>query len=224
MPSKFSDWNKEKGVISYNKGFVNYKLMQNSSYEKLGPIQVLETVPDFLFENYLQNKVCLSDLTKAVNCILHPINRRTSSDGIDFGLTMVGFIRRPYFDQIKDRDYFYFYFYDKDGYKELALHPELINCSKFIGFENDNSNKRIIRGTVSPTIKKLKGSELKTLLESEHISKTTEYKPSYYCIKIENIQEETFSNEQFQKLMKNVNESRGNFLLDKSAPKVIEHE
>lgn len=224
MPSKFSDWSKEKGQISFNKGFVNYKLMQNSSYENLGPIQVLETVPDFLFENYLQNKVCLSDLTKAANHILHPINRRTSSDGIDFGLTMVGFIRHQYFDQINNRDYFYFYFYDKDGYKDLAFHPELINCSKFIGYEKDNMNNRIIRGIVNPTIKKLKGDELKALLAKEKITKTTEYKPSYYCIKIENLKEEIFTDEQFKKLMKNIEDGRGNYLLDNYAPKVIEHE
>ena len=224
MPSKFSDWNNEKGQISFNKGFVNYKLMQNSSYERLGPIQVLETVPDFLFENYLQNKVCLSELTKAVNRILHPINRRITSDGIDFGLTMVGFIRHQYFDQLNNRDYFYFYFYDKDGYKDLALHPELINCSKFIGYEKDNLKHRIVRGTVNPTLRKLKGNELKAVLEKEKITKTTEYKPSYYCIKIENLNEETFSDEQFEKLMKNIEDSRGNYLLDKYAPKVVEYE
>lgn len=224
MPSKFTDWKSEEKIITHHKGSVNYKLMQNSSYESLGAIQVLEAEPDFLFENYLQGNVCLSELTKNAYPLLHHINRRTSSDGIDFGLTMVGFIRHPYFEQIKSKNQFTFYFYDQSAYRDLSLHPELINCSNFIGYENDNSCHRVIKGTVVPNIRKVTGEELRLMLAKDDIKKSTPYQKSYYCINIENVTEEEFSDEQFENLMKKVTDGRGNFLLDKYAPKVIENE
>jgi len=226
MPSKFSDWNKEDGVISYHKGFVNYKLMQNSSYESLGPIQVLETVPDFLFSNYLQGKICLNELTNYLmdKNLLHAINRHKNSDGQDYGLILIGHIRTEYYTQIKNKKVFDFYFYDKDKYQTIAVHPEIMNCSHFIGYDFDNKTGTVIKGTVIPTIKKLKGSELRKQLEDKGIRKDTDDMPSYYCITIENAECISYSEKQFERLKNIIDDGRGNFLLDDYAPKVIDNE
>ncbi|MBR4321051.1 LlaJI family restriction endonuclease [Treponema sp.] len=226
MPAKFTDWADESKMIMHYKGSVNYKLMQNSSYESLGPIQVLETVPEFLFKNYLNDNICLSALTETLSKknLLHNINRRKNSDGADYGFVLIGHLRSKYYDQIKNKTVFDFYFYDKDKYQTIAVHPEIMNCSTFIGYDFDNPTETVIMGTVNPTIKKIKGSELRKELEKRGITKDTEDMPSYYSIMIENASCITYSKEQLNVLKKKVDDGRGNYLLDKYAPKVISHE
>ncbi len=226
LPSKYSDWEKDKIIIRNHKGSVNYKLMQKSSYESLGPIQVLEADPKFLFEKFLEGIVCLRDLTETLleENLLHNINRRISSDGLNYGLILVGHIRSNYYEQIKDKTFFDFYFYDKDKYQTIAVHPEIMNCSTFIGYDFDNPGKTVIRGTVNPTLRKIKGSELRKELEKRGIKKDTEDMPSYYCISIEQANCVLYSDAQFSELKKKIEDGRGNYLLDNYAPKVIDQE
>ena len=213
-------------MITHCKGSVNYKLMQNSSYESLGPIQVLETVPEFLFENYLNGNICLSVLTETLSKknLLHNINRRKNSDGADYGLVLVGHLRSQYYEQIKNKTVFDFYFYDKDKYQTIAVHPEIMNCSTFIGYDFDNPAGTIIKGTVNPSIQKIKGSDLRKVLEERGITKDTEDMPSYYSITIENATCIPYAKEKLNELKKKMDDGRGNYLLDKYAPKVITHE
>ena len=224
MPSKFTNWQDEKKAITYHKGTVNYKLMQNTSYEKLGAIQVLEANPSFLFNKYLLEEICLKDLTESVYEILNPINRRINSDKQDYGFILVGHLRHDYYSQIKNKSNCTFYFYDKDKYQTITMHPEIMNCSTFIGYDFDHNEGTIIKGTVIPSIKKLTGKELRKKLEAEGFSKETEDMPSYYCIDIEKSSCINYSNAQFDKLKTNMQDYRGNFLLDNYSPKVIEHE
>ncbi len=225
LPSLFLNWESEKNMISYHKGRVNYAFMQTTSYEKLGSIQILEIVPKFLFEKYLKSELCLIELTEYFHDknLMHDINRRKLSDGQDIGLILVGHIRSEYFSQIYSKNRFLFYFYEKDKYQTFTVHPEIMNCSHFIGYDFDNKTGNIIKGTVVPVIKKMKGSELRKHLEEKGIQKQTEDMPSYYCITIENAECISYTEEQFEKLKKDIDDGRGNFLLDDYAPKVIGH-
>lgn len=223
MPALYSDWEDESGTITCNKGNVTFDLMQTASYENLGPIQVLEAVPDFLYDNFLQSKVCLNSLTKALTDkgLLHPINRRITRDGSDVGLTMVGFIRSEYMRQIKNGSDFTAYFYVKSGSRELQIHPELLQCSKFIGYEEKNANKTVVKGVVIPELKKVSGEELKNILEKDGYSKSTPYREQYYCIRIEKAEKVSCSDDEFKKLMSDMKAAPGNYLLEKYSPKVI---
>ena len=213
-------------MITNHRGSVNYRLMQDSSYESLGPIQILEIVPKFLFEKYLEGIVCLRNLTEILlkKNLLHNINRRISSDGLNYGLILVGHIRSNYYGQIKDKTFFDFYFYDKDKYQTIAVHPEIMNCSTFIGYDFDNPDKTVIKGTVNPTLRKITGFDLRKELETKGITKDTEDMPSYYCISIEQASCIPYSDEQFIELKKKIEDGRGNYLLYNYAPKVIDHE
>lgn len=220
MPLFFSRWNSEKEKNLCHKGSVNYKLMQNASYNLLGSIQVLEASPSYLFENFLQAKSCLKALTKIAGDagILNTINNFRNSDGADFGLTMTGFIRSSYMKNIKKENSFWFYFYVKKDSREIAIHPELLNCSKFIGYEDKNLSHEIIRGTVLPEIRKVTGEQLRKLVGDK---KTSTDKDWYYCMKIENVKSEAFNDEQYADLLEKINNAPGNHLIEKYAPKVI---
>ncbi len=223
IPALYSDWSKEKRAITCIKGHVNFSLMQTSSYENLGSLQVLEVIPDFIYDSFLQSKLCLSDLTKVLTekGLLHSINRRISRDGTDVGLTMVGFLRASYMKQIENGNEFWFYFYVKKGFRELQIHPELLRCSKFIGYEEQNADKTVITGTVIPEIRKVSGAELRQLVINSGYEKKSEDKPEYYCIKIENAVRKSMSSESFDKLLALMKDAPGNYLLEKYSPKVI---
>lgn len=221
MPLSFSEWDyEEKGKFLCHKGSVNYKLMQNASYNLLGPIQILETSPSYLFENFLEEKSCLKALTKIAGDtgILNTINNFRNSDGVDYGLTMTGFIRSSYMKNIKNEKSFWFYFYVSKDSREIEIHPELLNCSKFIGYEDKNLNNEIIRGTVLPEIRKVTGKQLRELVKDK---KSSPDKDWYYCMKIENVYFESFSDEQYIALLEKINKAPGNHLIEKYAPKVI---
>lgn len=223
MPSLYSEWENESDGITYLKGNVTFSLMQTSSYELLGPIQVLEANPEFLYENFLQSKLCLHELTSylASNGILHSINRYISSDGTDIGFTMTGFLRSWYVKQIKENSDFLFYFYVKKDYRELQIHPELLQCTNFIGYTEENTEGKVIKGQVIPEIKKVSGTELRKLLTDMGYDKKSSDREEYYCIKIEKAKIQTFSSEAFAQLKKEMKEAPGNYLLEKYAPKVI---
>lgn len=226
VPALYSDWFKEETSITCIKGYVNFSLMQTSSYENLGPLQVLEVVPDFIYSKFLESKLCLGELTKVLSqkSLLHPINRRISSDGKDVGLTMAGFMRAQYISQIKDGSEFWFYFYVKKGLNELQIHPELLRCSKFIGYgedKADNDDKIVVTGTVIPEIRKVTGAELRQLVIKSGYKKESEDKTEYYCIKIERAEKTRYSATDFKKLMSDLENAPGNYLLEKHSPKVM---
>lgn len=223
MPSLYSKWNEQKNTISILKGNVTFSLMQTSSYDMLGSIQVLEIRPKFLYENFLQSKTCLHELTKYVseNGLLHSINRHITSDGTDAGFTMVGFLRKWYVEQINEGSDFLFYFYVRKDFRELQIHPELLQCTKFIGYQEGVTDKKIIKGLVLPEIKKVSGTTLRKKLSEMGYDKKSSDREEYYCIRIEKAHIENCIEEKFEKLQKEMKEAPGNFLLEKYSPKVI---
>ena len=227
MPSLYSSKNEEPDSISIVKGNVTFSLMQTSSYEKLGAIQVLEIKPEFLYENFLQSKTCLHEFTNFVASkgLLHSINRHITSDGTDAGFTMVGFLRPEYLEQIHEGSDFLFYFYVSKDYRELNIHPELLQCTKFIGYEEKedehNSERRIVTGFVIPEIRRIKGTTLRDELQDMGYDKQSDDQDEYFCIRIEKAKIETYTDTQFEELQKNVKEAPGNYLLEEHSPKVI---
>lgn len=223
MPSLYSKRNEEPDSISILKGNVTFSLMQTSSYEKLGAIQVLEIKPEFLYENFLQSKTCLHEFTNFVSSkgLLHSINRHITSDGTDAGFTMVGFLRSEYLAQIHEGSDFLFYFYVRKDFRELQIHPELLQCTKFIGYQEGATDKKIIKGLVIPEIKKVSGTTLRKQLSEMGFDKKSSDREEYYCIRIEKAHIENCIEEKFEKLQKEMKEAPGNFLLEKYSPKVI---
>lgn len=223
MPLRFSEWDTEGKQFINHKGSVKYNLMQYASYNLLGPIQVLESEPDTLYESFLQAKPCLKLLTNKAKeyKILNTINVFRNSDGTDVGMTMTGFIRTSYMKNIINDDSFWFYFYvDKDS-RQLEIHPELLNCSKFIGYEEQNLKHQVIRGTVVPELSKVSGTKLRELVGTKKESPDRDW---YYCIRIIDAKSSSFSDEAFKALMNKIEKAPGNHLIEKYAPKVIDHE
>lgn len=223
VPSLFSKWKEEENKITFQKGFVTYNLMQKSAYEHLGPIQVLEIVPDFIFDKFLKSEVCINALTKILvdKKLLNHINRFTNPDGWDKGLTLAGFMRKKYVDKIKNGMNIYFFFYEKVEHDEIQIHPEILRCNKFIGYEEENRQKRKIIGELIPEIKKVNVSELSKMIKESGISDYQNTHESYYCMKVQNVKVEEMPDKEFDELMEKINQSRGNFLLSKYSPKVI---
>ncbi|MBP5452675.1 MAG: LlaJI family restriction endonuclease [Treponema sp.] len=223
MPSLYSKCDEQREAISTVKGNITFSLMQTSSYDMLGAIQVLEIRPEFLYENYLKSKSCLYELTKFVSTkgILHSINRNITADGTDAGYTMVGFLRSSYVEQIKDGNDFLFYFYVKKDFRELQIHPELLHCTKFIGYQENNTEKRVVKGLVIPEIKRIDEVALRNQLKEMGFDKKPTDIEEYYCIRIEKAKIESYTDDQFIKLQKSLKEAPGNFLLDDFSPKVI---
>lgn len=226
VPSLFSKWKeeeKDKNKITFQKGFVTYNLMQNSAYEHLGPIQVLEIVPEFILGKFLKSEVCTGALTKVLEekNLLNHINRFINSDGFDKGLTLAGFMRKNYVDQIKDGMNIYFFFYVHDSFRELQIHPEILRCNKFIGYEQDNKQQRKIVGDLIPEIKKVNVSELSKMIKESGISDYQNTHENYYCMKVQNVKVEEMSDTEFSEMINKIENAPGNYILSEHSPKVF---
>ena len=234
LPSLFSEWNDKEDEFVKSKGFVNFKLMQTSAYNNLGALQVLEINPNIMFNKFLQRKSCLPLLTKLFEKqnLLHHINRRITQDGTDTGLTLIGYIRDSYAEQINENNTFMFYFYEHKEFSEIEIHPEILRCTKFIGLifnkidKGIDSNKiKAITGTVKPEIKKVSSEELDLILQDKGIVKEHNAKVSfYYCMTIENAKKKEISQSQLSDLEEQILSTPGNYLLREHAPKVIYNE
>jgi len=234
MPSLFSAWKEKEENIAKRKGFVNFRLMQTSSYNNLGALQVLDANPNELYDNFLQGKSCLSLLTNSLenNNLLHHINRRITKDGTDVGYTLIGYLRQSYAAQIHDNDTFMFYFYEHKDSAEIELHPEILRCSRFRGLLFNQAEEGVdaktiktITGTVKPEIRKVSSDELDEILNARGITKHHNEKVShYYCMTIENAKWQEISDASYIKLQEEIRTSPGNYMLRDHAPKVIEHE
>ena len=123
-----------------------------------------------------------------------------------------------YVKQIKENSDFLFYFYVKKDYRELQIHPELLQCTNFIGYTEENTEGKVIKGQVIPEIKKVSGTELRKLLTDMGYNKKSPDREEYYCIKIEKAKSQTYSSEDFAQLKKEMKEAPGNYLLEKYAP------
>lgn len=222
MPSLFSKWKDEQSEIAYSKGSVTYNLMQKSAYDLLGPIQILEIAPNYIFEKFLTSQVCLPDLTRTLkeHNLLNHINRRFDSEGSDIGLSLAGFMRPKYVDQIKNGMDIDFFFYEKIEHGEIQIHPEILRCNKFIGYDEESIPKRKVHGELIPELKKMDVSDLSQLLKANGIDYQNTHK-TYYCMKVQNVKVETISDEEYMNLMKTIDSARGNFFLSKHSPKVF---
>ena len=234
MPSLFSEWKEKEDTIAKKRGFVNFRLMQTSSYNNLGALQVLNANPNELYDNFLQNESCLPSLTKSLekDNLLHHINRRITKDGTDVGYTLIGYLRHSYAAQIHDNDTFIFYFYEHKDSAEIELHPEILRCSRFRGILFNQIDEGVdartiktITGSVKPEVRKVSSAELDEILKARGITKPHNEKVSYYyCMTIENAKWQEISNAKYIELQKEIQSAPGNYMLRDHAPKVIEHE
>lgn len=200
-------------------GEVTLNLMQGYSFEPLAPIQVIELNPDYLFNHYLQNKKLITNLVKdKTNFNYKIIKRKLYSFGSakNDEPILTGYIKQSYFDALvqKQSKDFLFYFYAKKDKIEYELHPEILNCTSFIGY-TDNKDKVVV-GKPDLTIRKAFASELREALKEFNYTPTADI---YYCIGIKDVHFEPYS--KYEQRFSKSDESNYNKYMREHAPKVI---
>lgn len=211
-------YKKDENVIKVI-GEVTLNLMQGYSFEPLAPIQVIELNPDFLFNNYLQNKKLITNLVKNETKFNYKIIKRKI---YSFGSSkndepiLTGYLKPAYFNALvqKQSKDFLFYFYAKKDSIEYELHPEILNCTSFIGY-TDNKDKVIV-GKPDLTIRKASANELRESLKEFNYLPTAD---CYYCIGISDVQFESYS--KYEQRFSKSDELNYNKYMREHAPKVI---
>ena len=129
---------------------------------------------------------------------------------------LVGYLKPEYFDALfqKQRTDFLFYFYAKKEEIEYELHPEILNCTSFIGY-SDNKEKVIV-GIPDVTIRKASANELREALSEFNYTPTADY---YYCIVITDVHFEPYA--KYEQKFNKSEEINYNKYMRQQAPIVI---
>lgn len=205
--------------------------MMDWGVETLVPLYLLFLKPSFVWDAYIMGKLCKDELDKVrsnvqiqdvFSGILDSSQtlQRTLKKEADNQLTMVGYLKQPYFDFIADAllkpESFLFYFYrTKDGFK-YPIHPDLKCCKKFVGYTDDG---RVIRGDISKNISVMNSEKLQAELLKNGFSGSTHSAEDYIVIEICNykIDDSISAND----LKESINAYKGNDATNAHSPKVI---
>lgn len=206
--------------------------MMDWGVETLVPLYLLFLRPFFVWEAYIKGKSCKDELNKVrsevqfqdvFSGILDTSQtlQRKPKENVDNLLTMVGYLKQPYFDFIAGAlstlDSFLFYFYrTKDGLK-YPIHPDLKHCQKFIGYTDDS---RIIRGDISKNISVMDAEKLKVELGKVGFSGSAHSAEDYIVVEICNYKiDDSIS---VSELKESINAYKGNDATNAHSPKVID--
>lgn len=206
--------------------------MTDWGVESLVPLYLLFLRPSFVWNAYITGKSCKDELNKVKSTIQFQdvfseiLNtsqtlQRTSKEYANNPLTMVGYLKQPYFDfitrELLQPNSFLFYFYRaKDGFK-YPIHPDLKLCTKFIGYTDDG---QIIRGNISKNISVMNAEKLQAELEKIGFPSNAHSAEDYIVIEIcnYNLDDAISVNE----LKKSINAYKGNDATNAHSPKVID--
>lgn len=206
--------------------------MMDWGVETLVPLYLLFLRPSFVWGAYIKGKSCKDELNKVrsevqfqdvFSGILDTSQtlQRKSKENVDNQLTMVGYLKQPYFNFIADAllkpESFLFYFYrTKDGFK-YPIHPDLKHCQKFIGYTDDG---RIIRGDISKNISVMKAEKLQIELGKNGFSGSAHSAEDYIVVEICNYKiDDSIS---VSELKESINAYKGNDATNAHSPKVID--
>jgi hypothetical protein len=196
----------------------------------LCPVNVLELLPDYAYDNYLNDTKITDDLKK-VNSV--EIIKTHSHTGFDWNrdympvmknAAIVGTMRKHQMEKILangKNSYFYFYFYRKTGNALLLVQTMLPCCEKLIAC-NDEVNFMIHADVIRPRneshIKIMTKSALDKLLEENGFARTNPQSRAdeYYVIRMK-----TASFEKIEGLDEKIKECEENADLSEFSPKVI---
>ena len=146
---------------------------------------------------------------------------RKKKENVDNQLTMVGYLKQPYFNFIADAllmpGSFLFYFYrTKDGFK-YPIHPDLKHCKNFIGYTDDG---QIIYGDISKNISVMDAEKLQAELKKRGLSGFIPSAEDYIVIEICNYKIDNTIN--MSVLRESINAYKGNDATNAHSPKVID--
>ena len=205
--------------------------MMDWGVETLVPLYLLFLKPSFVWDAYIKGKSCKGELDKvrsnvriqdAFSGILDTSQtlQRIQKENADHQLTMVGYLKQPYFDFIasallKPKSFLFYFYRTKDGFK-YPIHPDLKCCKKFIGYTDDD---RVIRGDISKNISVMDSEKLQAELLKNGFSGSTHSAEDYIVVEICNYKLD-FSIS-VSDLKKSVNAYKGNDATNTHSPKVI---
>jgi len=206
--------------------------MMDWGVETLVPLYLIFLKPSFVWEAYLDGKECKDKLLQILkgpqiqNAFLNVFGSsqvlyREKEKSFEKSLTMVGYLKRPYFDFIVDetqkRESFLFYFYrTKDGFK-YPVHPDLKYCKNFIGYTDDG---RIICGEISKNVSVLDAESLQNKLCEQGFSNVGRSAKDYFVAEIRSFEQKASIT--LKMLQGKVNAYAGNDITNPHSPKVIE--
>ena len=200
--------------------------------ESLVPLYLLFLRPSFVWNAYITGKSCKDELNKVrsevqfqdvFSGILGTSQTllRKKKENVDNQLTMVGYLKQPYFNFIADAllmsGSFLFYFYrTKDGFK-YPIHPDLKHCKNFIGYTDDG---QIIYGDISKNISVMDAEKLQAELQKRGLSGFIPSAEDYIVIEICNYKIDNTIN--MSVLRESINAYKGNDATNAHSPKVID--
>ena len=206
--------------------------MMDWGVETLVPLYLLFLKPSFVWDAYIKGKSCKDELDKvrsnvqlqdAFSGILDSSQtlQRAQKENVDHQLTMVGYLKQPYFDFIVDGllkpESFLFYFYrTKDGFK-YPIHPDSKLCKKFIGYTDDG---RIICGDISKNISVMDSEKLQAELLKNGFLGSNHSADDYIVVEICNYKlDDSIS---ARDLKDSIDAYKGNDATNAHSPKVID--
>ena len=200
--------------------------------ESLVPLYLLFLRPSFVWNAYITGKSCKDELNKVSSEVqfqdvfagilgTSQTLLRKKKENVDNQLTMVGYLKQPYFNFIADAllmpGSFLFYFYrTKDGFK-YPIHPDLKHCKNFIGYTDDG---QIIYGDISKNISVMDAEKLQAELQKRGLSGFIPSAEDYIVIEICNYKIDNTIN--MSVLRESINAYKGNDATNAHSPKVID--
>lgn len=200
--------------------------------ESLVPLYLLFLRPSFVWDAYIKGKSCKDELNKVRSKVqfqdvfsgilgTSQTLLRKKKENVDNQLTMVGYLKQPYFNFIADAllmpGSFLFYFYrTKDGFK-YPIHPDLKHCKNFIGYTDDG---QIIYGDISKNISVMDAEKLQAELKKRGLSGFIPSAEDYIVIEICNYKIDNTIN--MSVLRESINAYKGNDATNAHSPKVID--
>lgn len=209
-----------------------YVTMIDWGVESLVPLYLLFLRPSFVWDAYIKGKSCKDELNKVRSKVqfqdvfsgilgTSQTLLRKKKENVDNRLTMVGYLKQPYFNFIADAllmpGSFLFYFYrTKDGFK-YPIHPDLKHCKNFIGYTDDG---QIIYGDISKNISVMDAEKLQAELQKRGLSGFIPSAEDYIVIEICNYKIDNTIN--MSVLRESINAYKGNDATNAHSPKVID--
>lgn len=207
--------------------------MMDWGVETLVPLYLIFLKPSFVWDAYLNDKECKDKLLQILKSPQlqkvfwnvfdsSQVLYREKEEKAEKTLTMVGYLKRSYFDFIADetlkRDGFLFYFYrTKDGFK-YPVHPDLKYCKNFIGYTDDC---RIICGEISKNVSVLDAESLQSKLCEQGFVNAGCSAKDYFVAEIRSFKLDDSIT--LEKLQDKVESYAGNDITNPHSPKVIEN-
>ena len=216
VPQRTSNWEKEENFSL--QGYVDVNLMQDYYMDRLAPIQLVELNPAFVFENYITNRDCTSELKKIKKSKI----TRNSENSSNRKTTAVGYIKGDYFKQIKETGSvsFIFYYYQQKDSEVFPMHPELPTCTDFIGY-TDHEYDEYIKGQIIGTLQIMDSSNLDSKLHNRGFDHSSTAK-NYFCFDVVEI--EFVKKSQMPELMAKLDlERKQHETLNKYSPMALDY-